>query len=78
VLTTDEANNVGPQTSFPVPEGILNHRGDNSLGVSLWAMDKAGAKLCGLDLKAKLVAETSYGSVAPSEQPKWVKRKRAY
>ncbi|CCX12140.1 glycoside hydrolase family 35 protein [Pyronema domesticum] len=72
------ANNVGPQTSFPVPEGILNHRGDNSLGVSLWAMDKAGAKLCGLDLKAKLVAETSYGSVAPSEQPKWVKRKGAY
>lgn len=40
-------NHIGPQTSFPVPEGILNYRGTNWIGLSLWAHGEDGAKLDG-------------------------------
>lgn len=36
---------VGPQTRFPVPPGILNTHGNNTLALSLWAMTAAGARL---------------------------------
>ncbi|OCL10742.1 hypothetical protein AOQ84DRAFT_426268 [Glonium stellatum] len=39
------ANNLGPQTAFPIPEGILNYRGSNTIALSLWAFDVNGAKL---------------------------------
>ncbi|GKT53116.1 beta-galactosidase B [Colletotrichum tofieldiae] len=41
---------IGPQTRFPIPPGVLNNRGRNSLAVSLWAQTDAGAKLDGLKL----------------------------
>lgn len=72
------ANNVGPQTEFPVPEGIINHQGKNTLGVSLWAMDKAGAKIEGLELVATALVQSGFGRVEASEQPKWKERKGAY
>lgn len=72
------ANNVGPQTEFPVPEGIINHQGKNTLGVSLWAMDKAGAKIEGLELVATALVQSGFGKVEASEQPKWKERKGAY
>ncbi|KAG8906903.1 hypothetical protein FRB99_005786 [Tulasnella sp. 403] len=31
--------NLGPQTKFPVHEGILNYDGENAVVVALWAMD---------------------------------------
>ncbi|KAF9696246.1 hypothetical protein EKO04_005856 [Ascochyta lentis] len=45
-------NNVGPQTNFPVPEGILNYRGTNYLAVSLWGLDAGATKIAGLELAA--------------------------
>jgi hypothetical protein len=71
-------NNVGPQRDFPVPEGILNYQDSNSLGVSLWAMDSAGAKLCGLELISYTIVETGLGKIVATAQPEWVKRKGAY
>ena len=32
-------NHIGPQTVYPVPEGILNYAGMNYVGVSLWNME---------------------------------------
>lgn len=32
-------NHIGPQTSYPVPEGVLNYNGDNYIGLSLWNME---------------------------------------
>ncbi|KAH9919182.1 uncharacterized protein BXZ73DRAFT_105011 [Epithele typhae] len=29
--------NVGPQTRFPVPQGILNYNGKNTVAIALWA-----------------------------------------
>ncbi|KAH6719695.1 glycoside hydrolase superfamily [Leptodontidium sp. MPI-SDFR-AT-0119] len=36
---------IGPQTRFPVPPGVINNRGLNTVALSLWAMTDAGAKL---------------------------------
>ena len=48
-------NHIGPQTVYPVPEGILNYHGENYVGVSLWSMEKDGdvvVKLGGLELRS--------------------------
>ncbi|KAG8680419.1 hypothetical protein FRC11_002521, partial [Ceratobasidium sp. 423] len=31
-------SNFGPQTVYPVPEGILNHRGENDILLTLWSL----------------------------------------
>lgn len=36
---------IGPQTRFPVPPGIINNRGKNTIALSLWAHTDDGAKL---------------------------------
>jgi len=43
-------SNFGPQTVFPVPEGILNHHGTNELAVTLWSLDGQGAQINDLEL----------------------------
>ncbi|GAW27353.1 putative glycoside hydrolase family 35 protein [Rosellinia necatrix] len=71
-------NNLGPQTSFPVPEGILNHAGKNYLGLTLWAQDAAGAKLDGLSLVANAVIQSGMKKPSLTWNDKWVKREGAY
>jgi beta-galactosidase len=41
---------IGPQTRFPVPPGVVNNRGSNTLALSLWAQTDEGAKLDGVKL----------------------------
>ncbi|TDZ24227.1 putative beta-galactosidase C [Colletotrichum orbiculare MAFF 240422] len=41
---------IGPQKRFPVPPGVLNNRGRNTIAISLWAQDDKGAKLDGVKL----------------------------
>jgi beta-galactosidase GanA len=36
---------IGPQTRFPVPPGVINNRGLNTVALSLWAMTDEGAKM---------------------------------
>jgi hypothetical protein len=36
---------VGNQIAFPVPPGVLNLRGKNTIGLSVWSQSAAGAKL---------------------------------
>lgn len=72
------ASNLGPQTSFPVPEGILNHQGKYTIALSLWAFESTGAKLDGLFLKADGIVETSMREVESVSQPSWKKRDGAY
>ncbi|KAH9815868.1 family 35 glycoside hydrolase [Melampsora americana] len=38
-------SDLGPQFRFPIHEGILNFQGSNELGLTLWAMDRQGAKI---------------------------------
>lgn len=71
-------NNIGPQTSYPVPEGILNYRGTNWVGLSLWAQSEGGAKLDALELVNTTPVLTALGEVEAAEQPKYKKRQSAY
>ncbi|TEA09861.1 putative beta-galactosidase A [Colletotrichum sidae] len=71
-------HHVGPQTRFPVPEGVLNYRGSNHLGITLWAQEKGGARVEGLKWEVGMVTATGFGKIQPAPQPKWVQRAGAY
>lgn len=71
-------HNLGPQTWFPVPEGILNYHGINYLALSLWALEEGEAKLDSFSLEPSAIIETGYGPVELSPMPAWTPRKNAY
>lgn len=52
---------LGPQTRFPIPPGIVNNRGNNTLAVSLWAQGAKGAKLDNVELFAYGAYQTDFG-----------------
>lgn len=60
VLTSVVVDHLGPQTKFPVPEGILNYQGQNFIAITLWAQQEEGAKLEGLELVADAVIQSGY------------------
>ncbi|KAL1742367.1 glycoside hydrolase family 35 protein [Schizophyllum fasciatum] len=45
-------NNIGPQTWFVLPAGLLRRESSNTLAISVWSLDEGGAKLGGLSLRA--------------------------
>ncbi|PLB53273.1 putative beta-galactosidase E [Aspergillus steynii IBT 23096] len=71
-------NNLGPQTHFPVPEGILNYNGVNYVSVTLWALDSEGARLGGLDLVASKAILSGYRKPKAAPQPVWGERDGVY
>ncbi|KAI9042941.1 glycoside hydrolase family 35 protein [Aspergillus affinis] len=71
-------SNVGPQTSFPVPEGVLNYRGTNYVALSLFALESEGAKVESLELVNTTPVLTALGSIKAADQPKYKSRKGAY
>ncbi|KAG8796599.1 hypothetical protein FRC12_016586 [Ceratobasidium sp. 428] len=52
-------SNFGPQTVYPIPEGILNHRGENDVLLTLWSLDAAGAKVTNLQLAPTTILASS-------------------
>lgn len=71
-------SNIGPQTAFPVPEGILNYHGINYIAISLWSLDGNGASLTGFELTATAFVQTGYGTIPLSPVPAWTERPGAY
>ena len=71
-------NNIGPQTLFPVPEGILNYHGSNDIALSLWSLSAKGARLAGLRLVRLGEVMTGYGRVEMSPGDVWSERVGAY
>ncbi|GLB33458.1 putative beta-galactosidase, domain 3 [Lyophyllum shimeji] len=71
-------NNIGPQTVFPVPQGILNYNGPNTLAVSLWALGSGGAKLNSLGLHLTAKVESSMTTVINQPLTAWLPRPEAY
>ncbi|KAF7541462.1 hypothetical protein G7054_g527 [Neopestalotiopsis clavispora] len=53
-------NNIGPQVSFQVPEGILNYNGENYVALTLWSLESSGTKLGGLSLVVDQVVQSGY------------------
>ncbi|KAK4618252.1 putative beta-galactosidase A [Fulvia fulva] len=70
--------NIGPQDSFPVPEGIWNYQGSNYVAVSLWALEKEGAKVEKLELVAGTPVQSGFGPIELAPQTGWKKREGAY
>ncbi|GAB3892086.1 hypothetical protein GCM10029964_066320 [Kibdelosporangium lantanae] len=69
-------NNVGPQHSFPVPTGVLNPHGTNTIAIAVWNTD---ASTGGLG-QVKLVTYGSYASslhVNMNESPGYDPRRYA-
>ncbi|RDW82360.1 hypothetical protein BP6252_03472 [Coleophoma cylindrospora] len=66
---------IGNQISFPVFPGILDYHGDNTIGVSVWSMDVAPAKL-EVDWAVLGVVESSYDLSFDSSylRPNWTDR----
>ncbi|KDR78586.1 hypothetical protein GALMADRAFT_244026 [Galerina marginata CBS 339.88] len=54
-------NNIGPQTLFVLPAGILRRNSVNTLALSLWALDVGGASIAGISL----VSDGIFGSSFP-------------
>ncbi|KAF8892186.1 glycosyl hydrolases family 35-domain-containing protein [Infundibulicybe gibba] len=51
-------NNIGPQTLFVLPAGILRRKSVNTLALSIWSLDGTGASLAGL----QLVSDGTFGT----------------
>jgi hypothetical protein len=71
-------NNIGPQTTYPCPEGIWNYHGTNWVAVSLWSLESDGALIDNLALVAGPVIQTGRGPVQLVESPAWSPRAGAY
>ncbi|KAJ7208991.1 glycoside hydrolase superfamily [Mycena pura] len=65
--------NLGPQNRFPVPAGILDYNGANTVVLAVWATSDDGAKITSFDLTVDSVVEGGTGPAA-TNNPSWVKR----
>ncbi|KAM5536271.1 hypothetical protein V8D89_010048 [Ganoderma adspersum] len=64
--------NVGPQTRFPVPPGILDYNGKNTVAVALWALDNTAVSPS-LELAIDGVLDGGVGPIA-TNNPVWEAR----
>ncbi|ORY09199.1 galactose-binding domain-like protein [Clohesyomyces aquaticus] len=72
-------SHIGPQTLFPLPPGILNTDGENTLSIALWAQTDAGAKLSTVRLfeYARYESGFGFGKISGRRlQPTWQDRSR--
>jgi hypothetical protein len=72
------ANGIGPQRRFPVPEGIFNYHGDNTVAISIWALEEGGATPKSIELVAGMPVQSGYGDFTLSPMDGWEKREDAY
>ncbi|KAK0457453.1 glycoside hydrolase family 35 protein [Desarmillaria tabescens] len=62
--------NLGPQSKFPVQEGILDYHGENTVAVVLWAMEEGVSVMPFLRLAIDGVFEGAVGHIAINN-PSW-------
>lgn len=67
-------NNIGPQTSYPVPQGIWDYSGTNYIAFALWSLEAGGAKVEGLELSVNATVLSGYGDVPMSLMSSWSQR----
>lgn len=49
---------IGNQVVYPVPVGILDYTGENTIGVAVWAQSEEGASI-GIDWRVNYLADSS-------------------
>ncbi|KAL4748029.1 hypothetical protein BDW72DRAFT_205968 [Aspergillus terricola var. indicus] len=71
-------NNIGPQTRFPVPEGILNYSGENSMALILWSQEQEPFSLPGLSLMVDTVIQSGYRKPALVKGATYTRQSQVY
>ncbi|KAL4962576.1 glycoside hydrolase family 35 protein [Aspergillus stella-maris] len=71
-------NNIGPQSRFPIPEGILNHNGMNYLALTIWSLDERPFRLAGLQLQADAIVMRGYSKPGLVEAQQYAPRLWSY
>jgi hypothetical protein len=71
-------NNIGPQTRFPVPEGILNYNGPNYLALTIWSLNEQPFQLAGLQLQADAIIQSGYSKPDLVQGERYTKRLDSY
>jgi hypothetical protein len=71
---------IGPQTRFPFQPGLINTKGSNTLVISLWAQEEAGARLSAIRLIEYGKYETGFNFSRNWSylQPAWSKERLRY
>jgi|SRR5690242_9755200 len=72
------ANAIGPQRRFPVPEGIFNYQGENTVAISIWALEQGGVGPKSIELVAGMPVQSGYGDIASAPMTSWEERTDAY
>jgi beta-galactosidase len=71
---------IGNQIVYPVPVGILDYTGENTIAVAVWAQSEEGASI-GVEWRVDYAAESSL-DVASFEtgdlRPGWKKERAQY
>lgn len=73
---------IGHQVVYPVPAGILNYSGENTVAVAVWAQTEEGASI-GVDWKVNYVADSSLDVVGLTAgdgplRPGWTKGREKF
>jgi hypothetical protein len=69
---------VGSQVVFPVPPGILDYKGENTVGVLVWAQSEEGARV-DVNWKVLWAVESSWnGGETRDLRPGWTRVREAY
>ncbi|KAF1978168.1 hypothetical protein BU23DRAFT_525879 [Bimuria novae-zelandiae CBS 107.79] len=70
---------VGNEVRFPVPPGVLNYAGENTIGMSVWAQTEEGAKV-EVTLEEDYVLKSSWSARFDSEylRPGWTEERLKY
>lgn len=72
------AQNIGPQTVFPIPEGIINHQGSNAIALIHWNISPDGGRLTTLSLNATGIYQSGYGTIASVAQLNYTARPNSF
>ena len=70
---------IGHQVDFPVPPGVLDYGGNNTIGLAIWAQSDEGAQV-GIDWKVNYVADSSFDVLFDGKylRPEWNAERLAY
>lgn len=72
---------IGNQVVFPVPPGVLNYNGDNTIGLAVWSqVDGGKAAKVGVDWNVEYVVESAFdvGFDGDYLRPGWTKVREMY
>lgn len=73
---------IGNQVVYPVPAGILDYTGENTVAVAVWAQTEAGASI-EVDWRVNYVADSSLDVISVSDKAeglrtKWTEVRKKY